>query len=154
MIEWKQKRIIDANIEKVWELFKDAHIQKIMPKLERHSLIEKREDEVGAKHEQTYRQGSRLETYIVETVAYKDTPDEKLKQLHFVLANLFEIDLQFRLQKISEQQTRFVYEGSNRGTNLMGRTMLRMGGSKSNMDTVNEFMDLVEAEAVKREKNQ
>ena len=76
-----------------------------------------------------------------------------MKQLHFVLANLFEIDLQFRLQKISEQQTRFVYEGSNRGTNLVGRTMLKMGGTKSNMETVNEFMDLVDKEAMKKEKN-
>lgn len=153
MIEWKQKRVIDANIEKVWELFKDDNIQRIMPKLEKHQLVEKRQDEVGAKHQQTYRQGSRLETYIVETVAYQDTPDEKVKQLHFVLANLFEIDLQFRLQKISEQQTRFVYEGSNRGTNLVGRTMLKMGGTKSNMETVNEFMDLVDKEAMKKEKN-
>lgn len=153
MIEWKQQRIIDADIETVWSLFKDDSIQKIMPKLEQHRLIDKREDEVGAKHEQMYRQGSRVETYIVETRAYKDTSEEKVKQLHFVLAKLFEIDLQFRLQKVSDQQTRFTYEGSNRGMNLVGRTMLKMGGSKSNMETVSEFMDLVESEAMKLAKN-
>lgn len=148
MIEWNEQRVIDADIETIWSLFKDDKIQRIMPKLERHVLIEKKEDEVGAKHEQTYREGKRLETYIVETLAYEDAPDRKLKRLHFVLANIFEVNLTFTLLKMNEEQTRFIYKGSNKGVNVVGKAMLKMGGP-TNTATVSAFMDLVEKEALK-----
>ena len=67
MIQWKEEIMIERNIEKVWILFSDQHIKKIMPKVEEHTLIEKREDEAGAKHRQTYREGKRLETYNEKT---------------------------------------------------------------------------------------
>lgn len=153
MMEWNEQRVIDANIETVWNLFKDEEIQRIMPKLEKHVLVEKRQDEVGAKHEQTYREGKRLETYIVETLAYLDEPEKKQKRLHFVLAKMFGVNLSFTLLKISEQQTRFIYKGSNEGINIIGKSMLRMAGPRSNNDTVSDFMDLVEREAMKSAKS-
>lgn len=80
MIEWKEEIIIDTNIEKVWSLFLDESIKKIMPKVEEHTLIEKSEEDVGAKHRQSYREGKRVETYIVETLAYKDLEDKKTRK--------------------------------------------------------------------------
>lgn len=151
MIEWNEQRVIDADIETVWSLFKDERIQRIMPKLERHVLVEKEQDEVGAKHEQSYRDGKRIETYIVETLAYEDASDKKLKRLHFVLAKIFEVNLTFTLLKISKDQTRFIYKGSNEGVNFAGKSMLKMGGP-NNKATVSEFMDLVEKEALKARK--
>lgn len=149
MIQWKEEMIIEANIEKVWELFSDQNIKRIMPKVEEHTLVEKTEREVGAKHQQTYREGKRVETYIVETTAYEESDDKKLKQTSFVLGKAFEITTTFALYKIDETHTRFVYEGQNKGVNFVGRAMLKLGSKESNNKVVEEFMQKVKEEAMK-----
>lgn len=149
MIQWKEETIIETNIEKVWSLFFDENIKKIMPKVEEHTLIEKTEVEVGAKHQQKYREGKRVETYIVETLAFEDHPDKKHKQISFVLGKAFKISLSFTLLKIDDHHTKFIYEGQNEGVNFVGRAMLKLGSEKSNNIVVKEFMDKVEQEALK-----
>lgn len=149
MIQWKEEKMIEVNIEKVWSLFFDENIKKIMPKVEEHTIIEKTEVEVGAKHQQKYREGKRVETYIVETLAFGDTPDKKHKQISFVLGKAFNISLTFTLIKIDENHTKFIYEGQNEGVNFVGRAMLKLGSEKSNNLVVKEFMDKVEQEALK-----
>jgi len=149
MIQWNEERVIHQPIEKVWSLFSDEHIQKIMPKVEEHTLIEGAEQVAGAKHRQTYREGKRLETYIVETLQYVDDSDKKLKQIQFVLGKAFEVSLTFTLQKMDDHETRFIYEGANKGVNFVGRAMLKLSSPKSNMDVVKEFLDRVESEANK-----
>jgi hypothetical protein len=149
MIQWKDEITIETNIETVWDLFKDKNIKRIMPKVEAHTLIEKTEAEVGAKHEQQYREGKRVETYIVETLAYKDEADEKLKQISFVIGKAFEVTLTFRLLKLDETHTKFIYEGQNKGVNFVGRAMLKLGSEKSNNKVVQEFLELVRKEAMK-----
>ncbi len=150
MIQWQEEKTIEAPIETVWELFKDEHIKAIMPKVEEHVLIEKEEHEVGAKHRQTYREGKRLETYTVETLAYEDNETFKVKRICFVLGKAFEITLGFTLQKVGENQTKFIYEGQNKGVNFVGRAMLKLSRPKDQMNVVQEFMDRVESEAKKR----
>ncbi|MFE8697401.1 SRPBCC family protein [Cytobacillus sp. FJAT-53684] len=149
MIQWKEEVIIKTNIEKIWHLFFDKNIKKIMPKVEEHILIEKTEEQVGAKHQQTYREGKRLETYIVETLAYEDHVNKKQKQIRFVLGKAFEISLTFILVKIDETHTKFIYEGQNKGVNFVGRAMLKLGSEKSNNKVVKEFMEKVEEEALR-----
>ena len=119
-----------------------------MPKVEEHTIIEKKEDEVGAKHRQSYREGKRLETYIVETLAYEDLEDKKKKQIRFVLGKAFEVTLTFNLLKINETHTKFIYEGQNKGVNFVGRAMLKLGSEKSNNKVVEEFMQKVKQEAL------
>jgi hypothetical protein len=152
VIQWNEETIIEANIEKVWSLFFDENIKKIMPKVEEHTIIEKTEVEVGAKHQQKYREGKRVETYIVETLAFEDSPDKKHKQISFVLGKAFNISLTFTLIKIDENHTKFIYEGQNEGVNFVGRAMLKLGSEKSNNLVVKEFMDKVEQEALKVKK--
>ncbi|MFC0272788.1 SRPBCC family protein [Metabacillus herbersteinensis] len=149
MIQWKEETIIEAAIEEVWSLFLDKNIKKIMTKVEEHTLIEKKEEEVGAKHRQTYREGKRLETYIVETLAYEVLEDKKHKQISFVLGKAFEINLTFTLLKIDDTHTKFIYEGQNKGVNFVGRAMLKLGSEKSNNKVVQEFMQRVQQEALK-----
>lgn len=149
MIQWKEETIIEANIEKVWSLFLDENIKKIMPKVEEHTIIEKTEVEVGTKHQQKYREGKRMETYIVETLAFEDLPDKKHKQISFVLGKAFKISLSFTLLKIDENHTKFIYEGQNEGVNFVGRAMLKLGSEKSNNVVVKEFIEKVEHEALK-----
>lgn len=149
MIQWKEEITIEANIEKVWDLFSDQNIKRIMPKVEEHTLIEKTEKEVGAKHQQKYREGNRVETYVVETLAYEDHEDKKLKQTSFVIGKAFEANLTFALYKLDENHTRFVYEGQNKGINFVGRAMLKLSNEKSNLKVVHEFLQTVEREAKK-----
>ncbi|MDQ8734933.1 SRPBCC family protein [Paenibacillus sp. LHD-38] len=149
MIQWKEETTIEANIEKVWELFLDKNIKKIMPKVEEHRLIEKEEWEVGAKHQQKYREGKRVETYMVETLAYEDGENKKRKEISFVLGKAFEITLAFTLIKIDASHTKFIYEGQNRGVNFVGRAMMKLSSSKSNNTVVQQFLKKVEQEALK-----
>ena len=148
MIEWKEEITINTNIETVWELFLDKNIKKIMPKVEEHTIIEGKEWEVGAKHQQKYREGKRVETYIVETLAYEDHEDKKLKTTSFVLGKAFEITLTFTLVKLDETHTKFIYEGQNKGINFVGRAMLKLGSQESNNKVVQEFLQKVEQEAL------
>lgn len=149
MIHWKEEKVIPANIETVWNLFSDKNIKRIMPKVEEHILFEKRESEAGAKHRQTYREGKRLETYIVETLIYEDREGEKKKQIQFVLGKAFAVTLTFTLIKVDDSQTRLIYEGENKGVNFVGRAMLKLAGKKSNHDVVMEFLERVQTEAGK-----
>lgn len=149
MIKWKEETIIEANIEQIWELFLDKNIKKIMPKVEEHTLMEKKEWEIGAKHQQKYREGKRVETYIVETLAYENHPEKKLKQISFVLGKAFEINLTFKLEKLDDKNTKFTYEGQNKGVNFVGRAMLKLGSEKSNNQVVQDFMGKVKQEALK-----
>lgn len=148
MIQWKEETIIEANIEQVWELFLDKNIKKIMPKVEENTLIEKAEGEVGAKHQQKYREGKRVETYIVDTLAYENKPEKKLKQISFILGKAFDINLKFILEKLDDGNTKFIYEGQNKGVNFVGRAMLKLGSEKSNNKVVQEFMEKVKQEAM------
>ncbi|MBM7702824.1 SRPBCC family protein [Metabacillus iocasae] len=148
MIQWKEEIVIETNIENVWALFSDQHIKRIMPKVEEHTLIEKNEHQIGAKHRQTYREGKRVETYIVETLDYEDDPERKYKKITFVLGKAFEITLSFCLVKINETHTKFIYEGQNKGVNFVGRAMLKLGSEKSNRRVVEEFMQRVREEAI------
>lgn len=147
MIQWQEEITINKNIEDVWNLFRDENIKRIMPNVEEHKLIEMKEQEVGAKHEQTYREGKRLETYIVETLAYEDLDDRKHKQIRFVIGKAFEVTLSFTLFHINNTQTKFIYEGTNKGTNFVGRAMLKLGSEKSNNIVVEEFLQRVKNEA-------
>ncbi|WP_088041808.1 SRPBCC family protein [Bacillus sp. EAC] len=148
MIQWKEEILIERNIEKVWSLFSDKNIKKIMPKVEEHILIEKNENEVGAKHSQSYREGNRVESYIVDTLAYEDKENNKKKQISFVLANAFETNLIFQLIKIDETHTKFIYEGTNKGVNFVGRAMLKLGNKKGAKKVVEDFLNRVEQEAL------
>lgn len=149
MIQWKEEITINKNIEHVWSLFLDENIKRIMPKVEEHKIIEKKEHEVGARHQQKYREGKRVETYIVETLAYEDTENKKKKQIQFVLGKAFEISLTFILLKMDEETTNFIYEGHNKGVNFVGRAMMKLSSQKSNHDVVLEFLQRVQAEAMK-----
>jgi hypothetical protein len=149
VIQWKEEIKIDQNIEKVWDLFSDQNIKRIMPKVEEHTLIEKQEHEAGAKHRQTYREGKRLETYIVDTLAFENLPDKKHKQISFVIGKAFQVSLGFTLVKLNDNQTKFIYEGENKGVNFIGRAMMKLANKKGNQDVVKEFLERVQREALK-----
>lgn len=149
MVKWKEEMSIEASIEDVWSLFQDDNIQKLMPKVEEHILLENSPDQLGAKHAQSYHEGNQLQTYIVETVGYEDLPDKKLKQTQFDMGQSFHVFYSFTLLKEDKNRTRFIYEGFNKGNGLMGKAMLLAGSRKARQQTVTAFMERVRDEALK-----
>ncbi|AJD90371.1 hypothetical protein JMA_10540 [Jeotgalibacillus malaysiensis] len=147
MITWNEETVINANIEHVWELFKDRNIKRIMPKVISHELVEGEETAAGAKHQQTYGEGKRVETYIVHTLAYEEHEEEKYKKVNFVLGKVFDTIFSFRLLKENEEQTRLIYEGENKGANFVGKAMLKLAGKKQDNKVVLEFLERVKNEA-------
>lgn len=151
MIQWKEETIISANIEKVWNLFLEENMSRIMPKVIENKPVHLTEEVTGSKYQQKYQEGKRVETYIVETLGYEKSDNKKYKRIGFVLAKAFEIDLSFTLEKVDESHTKFIYEGHNKGRNFVGRAMLKLGGEKNNKKVVGDFLELVKKEAEKQE---
>lgn len=149
MVKWKEEMVIDADIEKVWSLFQDDNIKKLMPRVEEHILLENDNDQLGAKHAQSYHEGTQFQTYIIETVGYEDRPDKKLKQTQFEMGQSFDVFYSFTLLKDGEHRTKFIYEGTNKGQGMMGKAMLLAGSKKKRRQTVTTFMERVRDEALK-----
>lgn len=149
MVKWKEEIIIDAPIEQVWQLFMDRNIKRIMPKVEEHLLLEKEDNTLGAKHSQSYYAGSQLESYLVETTAFEDTPERKHKAVKFLMSGMFEVEYRYTLEKMGENQTKFHYEGSNKGANMTAKAMLLAGSKRKREETVRAFMERVKIEATK-----
>ncbi|RIW29103.1 SRPBCC family protein [Bacillus salacetis] len=141
--------IISANIEKVWNLFLEENMPRIMPKVIENKPLQVTDEVTGSKYQQRYQEGKRIETYIVETLGYENTENKKHKQIGFIIAKAFEINLSFTLERIDETHTKFIYQGYNKGRNFVGRTMLKLGGDKNNQKVVEDFMELVREESVK-----
>ena len=147
MVKWKEEMLIEAPIEQVWSLFQDEQIQRIMPKIESHELLEGKNDATGAKHAQVYTEGKQQQRYIVETLSYVDEPGRKYRETAFVMGQMFKVRYEFTLEKESAQRTRFVYEGQNKGMNVTGKMMLLAGSKKAARNTVLNFMNRVKDQA-------
>ncbi len=151
LVKWKEEIIIKQPIEKVWQLFLDKNAKVLYPKLESHELFENKPDEIGAKHGQSFKQGNQLQTYIVETVAFDDSPTKKFRHNRFEMNGLFEINYLFTLDKKGEEETLFTYEGSQKGLTAAGKMMLLAGSRKGREQTIRDFMQRVQTKAEKME---
>ncbi|RAZ76784.1 SRPBCC family protein [Planococcus halotolerans] len=149
MVKWKEEMMIKQPIEKVWQLFLDENAKILYPKLEDHVLVENENNETGAKHAQSYMEGKQLQTYIVETKLFEDTPNKKVRHTQFEMNGLFEIDYIFTLDKKGEDLTLFTYEGTQKGLTVTGKAMLMAGSKKRRNETVRDFMQRVETKAEK-----
>lgn len=149
MVSWKEEMVIDADIEKVWDLFQDRNIKKIFPKIEDHVLVEGNDDEAGAKHAQSYCQGKQLMTYVVETDVFEESPERKRRTTSFLMGGAISVVYTYTLEKIADGKTRFIYSGSNKGATASAKMMLLAGSKKARQTTIESFMERVRAEAVK-----
>lgn len=148
-MKWQEERLIDVPIDVIWALFEEEQATRIMPKVVENRWIDKKPEMRGSTYSQTYREGKRKETYVVEITEFEDTVNRKHKHIQFQLARAFEMKLAFTLEEVSDQQTKFIYAGSNRGLNFVGRAMLKLGSGKNDNQVIHDFMDRVEQEAVK-----
>ncbi|MCD5323337.1 MULTISPECIES: SRPBCC family protein [Pontibacillus] len=148
MIKWHEERVLPFNIEVIWRLFEIESLPRIMPNVIETKVLDKKDGVVGTTYEQKYKEGKRIETYIVEDLEYENTPQKKHNKIGFTLAKAFDIQASFTLIKQSENETRFIYKGQNVGLNFLGKTLLKLGGQKNNQKVVDDFMDRVEKEAM------
>ena len=148
MLTWTETRDIPVDIETLWQLFDIDQMHKIMPQVIDMEVIEEYPDRVGNKYLQKFQEGKRVMEYIVEDTAHTDEPDLKYNASQFQLTNMFEIKVNYTLEKISEDLTRFTYAGSNEGINWIGRLMLKIMPKKQNQKVVEEFMDRLERVAL------
>lgn len=147
-MKWEKERVLEAPINIVWALFEEEQALRIMPKVVENKWIDKNPEMLGSTYEQTYREGKQQESYVVKIVEFEDTVNRKHKRIMFQLANAFEMNLAFTLEKVSEQQTKFIYSGSNIGINFVGRVMLKLGSGKKGEQVIYNFLDRVEQEAI------
>ena len=151
MVKWKEQLVIEAPIDRVWELFQDEEIQRIMPKVESHDLLEGENNAAGAKHAQVYTEGKQQQRYIVETLSYVDEPERKYRETAFEMGQMFKVRYAFSLEKESAHSTRFIYEGQNKGMSVTGKMMLLAGSKKAARNTVLNFMNRVKEQAESHE---
>lgn len=152
-MNWKERMDIEANIETIWRLFEWDNQQRIMPQVVENKLIEETEEKIGTKFQQKYREGKRIETYIVEVLEHEDAPSKKHLKIGFTLAKTFNIHAAYTLLKKEAHHTVFEYSGSNEGINLLGKIMLKLSSTKGNQKVVTDFMKRVQQEAMKDERN-
>ena len=100
-MKWEDERLIDAPIETVWALFEEEQAQRIMPKVVENRWIDKKNGMTGSTYEQTYQEGKRKESYVVEIAEFEDTDSRKKKRIQFQLARAFEMNLDFTMEKVN-----------------------------------------------------
>lgn len=125
-MEWKEETLIPTHIEVVWKIFQDQNAEKLFPNVTEQKLIEGEENSIGAKYLQTYMDGKRTSSYVVETVLYWDEPDRKEKKMSFQSEEAFQITQHFYLIKLNENETQLIYKGEKKPVNFKGKLLLKL----------------------------
>ncbi|OZM58088.1 hypothetical protein CIB95_00470 [Lottiidibacillus patelloidae] len=141
MKKWTSEIEINAPIEKVWDLFDGSleNMQKIMPQVIENTPVKETEEKVGSVTRQKYKEGKRVEEYDVETLLYKNEPNEKELKVGFTLAKMFEITAHYKLEKIDENRTFFKYTVTNKALKWFVKFFLLFATEK----VVTQFMKRV-----------
>ncbi|MDQ6468462.1 hypothetical protein RCC94_13270 [Exiguobacterium acetylicum] len=153
MITWREERQLDIPIDEAWHLFDHTRLQRLIPNVVQHEVIERKPGVVGSTYRQTYMQGNRLETYIVTDLAYTNEPDFKQNTIGFTLAKIFKIEMTFTLKPLGHARCLLIYTGKNEGANFVGKSLLSLGGERENEKIVQGLLKRVEEEAAKQKKN-
>lgn len=108
---WIGDIVIHAPIDRAWMLFdnSEAHVQKIIPNVVSHTLLEKTSDIVGSRYLQKYVEGKRSIEYVVTVHDYLDTPDFKKIVLHFRIPKCFDVLITHSLTRTNDSTTAYHY---------------------------------------------
>ena len=147
MVTWHEEKSLDVPIEEAWHIFDHDRLQRLIPGVVQHEVIERKPGVVGSTYRQTYMQGNRLETYIVTDLAYTNEPDFKQNTIGFTLAKIFKLEMTFTLKRLDETSCQLIYTGKNEGANFVGRSLLSLGGERETEKIVQGLLRRVEQEA-------
>lgn len=112
MKRWSEKIEIDAPIDDVWKLVDGSleEMQKITPNLIENEPVKVTDEGVGSQYKQSFKVGSRFQTFEIEVLQYENQPDYKIQQFSYVHAGVFKITTTYELTKLSEGKTLFHYQ--------------------------------------------
>ena len=146
MKKWSREIEIDAPIEQVWAFFDGSleDMQKIMPQVIANESIEETDDVVGSIHLQKFKEGKQVMEYMVETLEYVNTAEEKKKKIGFTLADIFEVTRGYELIKLDAHKTLFKYTSTNRALKLYVRLFSLFASNKVSLGFVQRVKEVAE----------
>ena len=146
MKKWSREIEIDAPIEQVWALFDGSleDMQKIMPQVTANESIEETDEIVGSIHLQKFKEGKQVMEYLVETLEYVNTPEEKKKEIGFTLADIFEVTRGYELIMLDDHKTLFKYTSTNRALKLYVRLFSLFASNKVSLSFVQRVKEVAE----------
>ena len=119
MKKWKKDIIINVPIEFAWPYFYgDLEKKKaIFPKIIDEEVLKETHEVEGTIIRQAYKNGSIDESYDLTIKKFINEPNHKLVQEAFILNNMFRMKVDYELNSVDENQTRFTYQSVNRPRN-------------------------------------
>ena len=146
MKKWSREIEIDAPIEQVWALFDGSleDMQKIMPQVTANESIEETDEIVGSINLQKFKEGKQVMEYLVETLEYVNTPEEKKKEIGFTLADIFEVTRGYELIMLDDHKTLFKYTSTNRALKLYVRLFSLFASNKVSLSFVQRVKEVAE----------
>lgn len=151
MKKWSHDTEINASIDQVWKLLYGtlADMQKIMPNVVENRPIKETEEVVGSIHRQKHDAGKRIQEYDLETLAFKDTPEQKELKERFTVSSLFEITTLYELTKIDDNKTHFKYTTTNKPLKWFLKLLVGLGSNKVVIQFVDRVKEVAEKETEK-----
>ncbi|RLL42053.1 SRPBCC family protein [Oceanobacillus piezotolerans] len=148
MKTWSHEAVIDANIEKVWQLFNGSleDMQKVMPNVIENELVKEGKNNVGTVYRQKYQEGKRVQEYEVKTLEYENEAERKRLKVGFNLANMFDITAKYELEKLEEHQTLFKYTTTNNPLKWYIKPLVKLASNKVVVQFVDRVKEVAEAE--------
>lgn len=101
---------------------------------------------MGTVYLQKYREGKRIMTYNVETLAYANTPNEKMMKVGFTLGNMLELTAQYELVKLGEITTPLHYTMTNHPLKWFLKLLIRFSSDKVVIEFVEHVKKVAESE--------
>ncbi|MFC7684869.1 SRPBCC family protein [Ureibacillus sp. GCM10028918] len=148
MKSWTKDIEIKAPIEQVWNLLDGnlEEMQKIMPQVVANEPIKLTPEKIGSIYLQKYREGSRVQEYEVETLAYVNGSDYKMLKVGFILANMFEITAEYELKEIDFDTTYFKYTTTNKPLKWFLKPLVMLGSNKVVIQFVERVKKVAESQ--------
>lgn len=112
MKRWSEKVEINAPIDEVWKLVDGSleDMQKITPNLIENEPVKVTDVGVGSIYKQSFKVGSRFQTFEVNTLQYENEPNYKKQQFSYVHSGVFKITTTYELKKLNDEKTLFHYQ--------------------------------------------
>ncbi|MFJ7972534.1 SRPBCC family protein [Psychrobacillus sp. NPDC096389] len=147
MKKWKKEININVPIEFAWTYFYGdiEKKKKIFPKVVGEEYIKQTESVIGSVIRQMYQNGSLTEQYEITIEKYKDEPNDKMIQEHFLLNDRFRMTIDYELQKEDDTTTKFIYTSINKPKNPLFSVFQLFGSDEVIVNFMNRTKETIEA---------
>lgn len=125
---WQADTVITAPIEAVWDVIdgSEDHLKALDPHIVSHIIINETPERIGSKYQQTYREGTKDMTYIVEVIDYDESPTKKRFTIGFNLGGMFDITAGYQLIALDPNTTHLTYRTTNQPLKFFAKIMMKL----------------------------